>query len=114
MVNSKWKGLTLSISGKSISKNFYLPFTIYNLLDVSDLFNGCDDLFDIWYRRVLEILRVGHWHIGAGNAFNWSVEIIKSKLHDFRGDLCCHAAERMRLFGNYHAIGFLYRVDNSL
>src|SRR6266404_8322268 len=77
---------------------YHLRFTIYHLLDVGDLFNGCDDLFHTWYCRVLEILGVGHRHVGAGNAFDWSIEIIKSPLHNFGGDLGRDAAKWMRLF----------------
>src|SRR5712691_1836182 len=99
---------SMTMSWNTLSTNFYLRFTIHDLLDVGHLFNGCDDLFDIWYCCILEILGVGHRHVGAGNTFDWSIEIIKSTLHNFGSDLGRDAAKRMRLFGDDHAISLLY------
>src|SRR5262249_53863076 len=77
------------------------------LTDISNFTDGGDNSVYIRDRKVLEVLRVGHWHVRAGNAFHRCVEIIERVLHDLGADLRADTEERMRLFCNHDAVRLL-------
>src|ERR1051326_852477 len=83
-------------------------FTIdHSLIQIGDFAHRSDDVLKIGKRQPLEIFRIRHRHIRAGNTFDGCVEIIKSALNNLCANLCANTAKWMRLFGNYHAVSFL-------
>src|ERR1044071_4486088 len=60
-------------------------------IEISDFTYSSDDPIHIRYCKVLKVLRVGHRHVSARNAFHRSVEIVKRALHDLRADLRVNA-----------------------
>ncbi len=49
------------------------------MLNIQSLFDGEDDVLDLWYAVVLQNLGVRHWDIYTRDSDRWGVEVIESR-----------------------------------
>lgn len=49
------------------------------MLNIQSLFNGEDDVLDLWYAVVLQNLGVRHWNINTRDPHRRGVEVVESR-----------------------------------
>jgi hypothetical protein len=68
----------------------------------------------VWEGRLLERLRVGHRHVGAGHPSHRGVEVVERLLLDQRGEVRPDPAVRPTLLHDHRAVGLLDRGEDRV
>ena len=71
-------------------------------------------LSSLGQRRVLEVLRVGHRHLGHPDALDRRVEVVEARVLHARGDLRRDAVGRPALLDAEHAVGLRHGLGDRL
>src|SRR5579883_3951 len=112
--------LPFSIVGESAGMRMLIGMVKYLARDlvltwrlpVGHALGGLDDLRNRRQREFLEIGRIRHGHVLAGDANDRRIEIVEGVLHDARRDLGADARLRPALLDHDAASGLLDRLDD--